>query len=294
MDLYFVGTQNKEHDEYMIRKNRSRLFSYAEKPTYTIKRYLNASNKLFIDSGAFSIANKVRRGKNLTIDDYIQFINENKRPDLFAAFDVIPIPLNTQTAKDSAEQSLYNYLYMLDRIEQKDKLIPVYHYGEDFSYLEKILSYDPKYIAFGGRGGVHTKYLYDCLDKFFDIISGQKVHAFGITVLDLLEQYPFTSADSTSYQKVATMGGIFLECLNKTVKVSVSTIKDNLHFNHLPDNIKKLILDEIEKYGYTLEQLQTNTNKRIEFNVDYFTRWEQNYEYKPRKKVRKSSLLSKI
>ena len=69
-DLYFVGTQNKEHDEYMIKKNCSRLFSYAEKPFYTIKRYLEHPNKLFIDSGAFSIANKVRRGKNLTIDDY--------------------------------------------------------------------------------------------------------------------------------------------------------------------------------------------------------------------------------
>ena len=69
-DLYFVGTQNKEHDEYMIKKNCSRLFSYAEKPFYTIKRYLEHPNKLFIDSGAFSIANKVRRGKNLTIDDF--------------------------------------------------------------------------------------------------------------------------------------------------------------------------------------------------------------------------------
>jgi hypothetical protein len=263
MDLYFVGTQNKEQDEYMIRKNCSRLFSYAEKPYYTIKRYLEYPNKLFIDSGAFSIVNKVRRGKNLTIDDYIEFINNQTRPDFFAAFDVIPRPLNTHTAKNSAEQSLYNYLYMLDRIEQKDKLIPVYHYGEDFSYLEKILSYNPTYIAFGGRGGIHTKYLYDCLDKFFDIVSGIKVHAFGITVLDLLEQYPFTSADSTSYQKVATMGGIFLECLNKTVKISTSTIKDNLHFIHLPNEIQKHILDEIEKYGYTLEQLQNNTNKRI-------------------------------
>ena len=84
-DLYFVGTQNKEHDEYMIKKNCSRLFSYAEKPFYTIKRYLEHPNKLFIDSGAFSIANKVTRGKNLTIDDYIEFINSNTRPDLYAS-----------------------------------------------------------------------------------------------------------------------------------------------------------------------------------------------------------------
>ena len=292
-DLYFVGTQNKEHDEYMIKKNCSRLFSYAEKPFYTIKRYLEHPNKLFIDSGAFSIANKVRRGKNLTIDDYIEFINSNTRPDLYASFDVIPRPLTTETAKNSAEQSLNNYLYMLDRLDKPEKLIPVYHYGEDFKYLEKILELKPNYIAFGGRGGISTKYLYTCLDTFFDILKGSnvKTHAFGITVLNLLEQYPFTSADSTSYQKVATMGGIFLESLNTTIKISTSTLNDNNHYQYQKEDIKKLINEEIEKYGYNLQDLQTSTNRRIEFNVDYFTRWAENYQYKPRQKTTRKALF---
>ena len=292
-DLYFVGTQNKEHDEYMIKKNCSRLFSYAEKPFYTIKRYLEHPNKLFIDSGAFSIANKVRRGKNLTIDDYIEFINSNTRPDLYASFDVIPRPLTTETAKNSAEQSLNNYLYMLDKLDKPEKLIPVYHYGEDFKYLEKILELKPNYIAFGGRGGISTKYLYTCLDTFFDILKGSnvKTHAFGITVLNLLEQYPFTSADSTSYQKVATMGDIFLESLNTTIKISTSTLNDNNHYQYQKEDIKKLINEEIEKYGYNLQDLQTSTNRRIEFNVDYFTRWAENYQYKPRQKTTRKALF---
>ena len=292
-DLYFVGTQNKEHDEYMIKNNCSRLFSYAEKPFYTIKRYLEHPNKLFIDSGAFSIANKVRRGKNLTIDDYIEFINSNTRPDLYASFDVIPRPLTTETAKNSAEQSLNNYLYMLDKLDKPEKLIPVYHYGEDFKYLEKILELKPNYIAFGGRGGISTKYLYTCLDTFFDILKGSnvKIHAFGITVLNLLEQYPFTSADSTSYQKVATMGGIFLESLNTTIKISTSTLNDNNHYQYQKEDIKKLINEEIEKYGYNLQDLQTSTNRRIEFNVDYFTRWAENYQYKPRQKTTRKALF---
>ena len=292
-DLYFVGTQNKEHDEYMIKKNCSRLFSYAEKPFYTIKRYLEHPNKLFIDSGAFSIANKVTRGKNLTIDDYIEFINSNTRPDLYASFDVIPRPLTTETAKNSAEQSLNNYLYMLDKLDKPEKLIPVYHYGEDFKYLEKILELKPNYIAFGGRGGISTKYLYTCLDTFFDILKGSnvKTHAFGIRVLNLLEQYPFTSADSTSYQKVATMGGIFLESLNTTIKISTSTLNDNNHYQYQKEDIKKLINEEIEKYGYNLQDLQTSTNRRIEFNVDYFTRWAENYQYKPRQKTTRKALF---
>ena len=293
-DLYFVGSQNLEHDRYMLEKGCKRLFSFAEKPYSKINMYLDNDYKLFIDSGAFSIAHKAIRGKNLTIDDYIEFINNQTRPNLFASFDVIPLPLTVETAINSAEQSLNNYLYMLDKINQPEKLIPVYHYGEDFKYLEKILSYNPKYIAFGGRGGVHTKYLYTCLDKFFDILKGTnvKVHAFGITVLDLLEQYPFTSADSTSYQKVATMGGIFSEKLNKTIKISTTTLKDPLHFKHLPEDIQNIMRNEIEMCGYTVEQLENSTNKRIEFNVDYFLRWAEQYEYKPRKKVKKKSLFS--
>lgn len=295
MELFFVGTQNKEHDQYMIRKQCSRLFSYAEKPYYTIRRYLETENRLFIDSGAFSIAHKATRGKNLNIDGYIEFINKQDRPDLFAAFDVIPYPLTEESAKYSAEKSYSNYLYMLDRIDKKDKLLPVYHYGEDFSYLEKILNCESQYIAYGGRGGVHTKDLYSSLDKFFEIISkinpNIKVHAFGITVLNILESYPFASADSTSYQKVATMGGIFVESINRAIKISDSTIKDNSHFIHQNNYIKNVILEEIEKYGYTFEQLQSSTNKRIEFNVDYFLRWQSNYQYKPIEKPKKKKLF---
>ena len=150
-------------------------------------------------------------------------------------------------------------------------------------------------MAFGGRNGVHTKYLYDSLDKFFDLIQRKhptvKVHAFGITVLDILECYPFTSADSTSYQKSATMGAINVECLNKVIKISNQTIKDINHFNNLPDHLKNLIIDEIGKYGYTLERLQNNTNQRINFNVDYFLRWQNSYQYKPRKIIKRTSLI---
>ena len=295
MELFFVGTQNKEHDNYMIRKQCSRLFSFAEKPYYILNRYKETKNRIFIDSGAFSIAHKATRGKNLTIDDYITFINNNERPDLYAAFDVIPFPLSHDSAEYSAIKSWENYLYMLDRINQKDKLLPVYHYGEDFKYLRRILESDANYIAFGGRGGVHTKDLYSCLDKFFDIVKeikpNVKVHAFGITVLDILEKYPFTSADSTSYQKIATMGGIFLECINSTINISPSTVKSKNHFIYKIPQIQDLILKEIEKYGYNFQELQNSTNKRIEFNVDYFMRWIANYKYKPVQKPKKKPLF---
>lgn len=291
MELFFVGSQNIEHDNYMIKKSCPRLFSFAEKPYSKMRMYEGSACKLFLDSGAFSIAHGARRGKNLTIDDYIEFINKHPRVELYAAFDVIPLPLNEETAFKAAEDSWSNYLYMLNKVNQPEKLLPVYHYGESLDSLRRIVDSGAKYIAYGGRGGVHTKYLYSSLDKFFDIVGNRKVHAFGITVLDILESYPFTSADSTSYQKVATMGGIFLECINRAIKISKSTIKDNTHFIYQDNHIKNLILQEIENYGYNFEQLQDSTNRRIEFNVDYFMRWVSNYQYKPNKKPKKKSLF---
>lgn len=291
MELFFVGSQNIEHDNYMIKKSCPRLFSFAEKPYSKMRMYEESACKLFLDSGAFSIAHGARRGKNLTIDDYIEFINQHPRVELYAAFDVIPLPLNEETAFKAAEDSWSNYLYMLDKINQPEKLLPVYHYGESLDSLKRIVDSGAQYVAYGGRGGVHTKYLYNSLDKFFDIVKDRKVHAFGITVLDILESYPFTSADSTSYQKVATMGGIFLECINRAIKISKSTTKDGTHFIYQDKYIKDLILQEIEKYGYNFEQLQDSTNRRIEFNVDYFMRWVSNYQYKPNKKPKKKSLF---
>ncbi len=188
---------------------------------------------------------------------------------------------------------------MIDNVKEefKDKIVPVYHYGEDFKYLTRMLEgyngYKPKYIAFGGRGGVHTKDLYPSLDKFFDVIKKSnnpdvKTHAFGITVLKLLETYPFTSADSTSFLQTAINGGIFCDCLKGAmVKISSNTKGDTKNYLHKNTDIKNAIKHEVERLGYTIESLQTDYRARLKFNVDYFIRWQKDYKYTPRAIKRK-------
>lgn len=299
-DLYFAGIQALELDEYLSSKNAHRLFSYADKPKKRLQMFNDCESKIFMDSGAFGVAHS---GKQITIDEYIDFINETPRVTLFAALDVIPWPvLDTENARISAEQSWENYIHMIERVkpEYKDKIVPTYHYGEDFKYLRRMLQghegYKPPYIAFGGRGGVHTDKLYGSLDTFFKVIKEErpdvKTHAFGITVLKLLESYPFTSADSTSYLQTAVNGGIFLECLNgRMIKISNQTIKDTQHYKHKQQEIKDLIDKEIEKYGYTVDDLAESFRARFRFNIDYFLRWQKSYEYKPVKKVVRKKLF---
>ena len=299
-DLYFAGIQALELDEYLSSRNAHRLFSYADKPKKRLQMFDDCSSKVFMDSGAFGVAHS---GKQITLDEYIEFINDTPRVTLFACLDVIPWPvLNTETAILSAEQSWNNYIYMIERVkpEYRDKIVPTYHYGEDFKYLKTMLQghegYKPPYIAFGGRGGIHTDKLYGSLHTFFKIIKEQrpdvKVHAFGITVLKLLESYPFTSADSTSYLQTAVNGGVFLECLKgKMIKISNQTQKDLQHYKHRPQQVQDLIKQEVEKYGYTIEDLAESFRARFRFNIDYFLRWQKQYKYKPVNKVVRKALF---
>lgn len=298
-DLYFAGIQALELDEYLSSKNAHRLFSYADKPKKRLQMFNDCQSKIFMDSGAFGVAHS---GKQITLDQYINFINETPRVTLFACLDVIPWPTLTQeTAKISAEQSWINYCYMIERVkpEYKDKIVPVYHYGEDFKYLKQMLhgyeGYKSPYIAYGGRGGIHTKHLYSSLDKFFDIIKDTrpnvKTHAFGITVLKLLESYPFTSADSTSYLQTAVNGGIFVECLNRMIKISEQTLKDPQNYEHKDSHIKDLITQEINNYGYTVQELKESFRARFRFNIDYFLRWQKSYTYVEKVKVRRKTLF---
>lgn len=296
-DLYFAGIQALELDEYLSSKNCCRLMSYADKPYSRLKMYDECQSKVFMDSGAFGVAHS---GKIITLDEYIEFINNTPRPDLFACLDVIPWPLNEETAIESSNKSWENYVYMLEHVkdEYKHKIIPTYHYGENFDTLERMLDghngYKPPYIAFGGRNGVHTKHLYSCLDKFFEIIKQKrpdvKTHAFGITVLELLEQYPFTSADSTSYLQTAINGSIFTNAVG-VVKLSDRTLKDPKNFEHKPDQYKQLVEDEIKSYGYDINELKESFRVRLRYNVDYFVRWQESYTYKPRTKIKRKSLI---
>lgn len=299
-DLYFAGIQALELDEYLSSKNAHRLFSYADKPKKRLRMFNDCESKIFMDSGAFGVAHS---GKEITLDEYIQFINETPRVTLFACLDVIPWPvLNTETAEESANKSWENYVYMLQHVkeEYKDKIVPVYHYGEDFKHLHRMLEgyngYKPPYIAFGGRGGIHTNKLYTSLDEFFKIIKqvrpDVKTHAFGITVLKLLESYPFTSADSTSYLQTAVNGGIFLECLNgKMIKISEQTLKDPLNYEHKNQHTKDIINEEIIKYGYTVKDLKESFRARFRFNIDYFLRWQKSYKYVEKVKIKPRKLF---
>lgn len=287
-NLYFAGQQAKEVDEYLQSKNALRLFSQVnERKRIEEWRESGHASKLFIDSGAFSVAHN---GKTVDIDMYIDYINNRPDIPIFVELDVIPFPvLNTETAKQCCEASWQNYLYMKERVTSPCFLLPLYHFGEPKDALKRILNTEvngklPEYIGIGGRHGVST----DLQDKYFHEIFAiiqqsdnpkVKVHAFGMTVIKLLEKFPFYSADSTTWLQLGINGNILTKSygiLNVSERGKFNKDNVNAYSPELQDKVE----EELREHGYTLEEVSTNYKARLKFNIDTLYEWAQNYQYK--------------
>lgn len=292
-NLYFAGSRQKCAEHHLISKKCPRLFSQSNERRWILEYGQldgNVRPNLFVDSGAFSVAHS---GKTVDVDEYIDFIKQtNDFVNVYAQLDSIPFPeLNAKTARECSELSWQNYLYMVDKIPSPEKLLPLYHFGEPKENLKRILNTPidalggkpPSYIGIGGRHGVTTDQQINYFDDIFKIIQNSdnpnvKVHAFGVTVLRLLEQFPFFSADSTSYLKYAIYGIIITKYGGVAVSSRSLHSSKNLFSYH--EKAKQAIMDIINQSPYTLEELSTDTNARIKFNIDFYKNWADNYTYK--------------
>lgn len=298
-DLYFAGAYNKHAEEYLIEHNGYRLQSQLidrKNITYWCNHKSDKS-KLFIDSGAYTAYTK---GITISVDDYIDYLNSiTDKCTIFAQLDTIPgrfnQPKTIEEVQKAPELSWNNYLYMRERLEEPEKLIPIFHQGENYKWLENMLEWtDSKgnHIPYIGISpAVDVPGLEDFLDKSFSIISKSsnpnvKTHAFGMTRLKILETYPYTSADSTSWKLSAAMGTIY-------TPYGQIYISDRRPFD--PKYIKNQHsdgYDKIEKYinslGFSFEEAENTDWARYIINIQYLLDWAKNYKFKGKKKYRKS------
>jgi hypothetical protein len=287
-NIYFAGHGHKSTDQYLFDRNACRLFSFVNEPEHIRRWDAAGHSKLFVDSGAFSVAHN---GAEVSIDNYINFINAHPDINVFAELDQIPYPeLSTTTARQSAEKSWENYNYMMDQLKiDKDKLLPLYHFGESKAHLLKILNTPvggklPAYIGIGGRHGVSTLEQARYFDEIFYLVQNSqnpnvKIHVFGMTVLDLLERYPFYSADSTTWCMLAINGSILTKTAG-AVLISNYNLYNKANFINLSSDAQQQILNEIEEMGYNYTELAEDYTARLRFNIDYFLDWAESYQYR--------------
>ncbi len=305
IDLYFAGSGTKEAADRIRERNCNQLLSQLNERKKVLEwvQYLKdnpqCTSKLFIDSGAFSAHTK---GKEVDVDEYIELLNEiDEQVYIFAQVDKIPgefgKPKTREQLEDAPRESWENYLYMKDRVKSRDKLLPVFHQGEDFKWLENMLEYRHEdgspiwYIGISPANDVSTTMKAKWLQKVFRTIKyssnpGVKTHSFGMTSLHLLETFPFTSADSTSWILTGANGSIMTKY--GTVTVSDRQLQRPEHIYNKSTQLQNVIRDAVLETGYDLDDLVKDGNKRTLYHVDYLKDWCDSYQFKGLNTYKKS------
>lgn len=294
MDLFLVGPEKDIIMNEVTQVTKSNvLFNFGDGKKAT-ERYMHAikPKKLFIDSGAFSAWTK---GKTVDLDAYIDWINERADfIDLYGQIDVIPGDIrNGATSKqvaEAAEATWKNYLVMRPRMVNPDGLLYTFHVGEPYDYLRQALEWrDPEgnpidYMALGGMVGKPMPIKWQFLDTCFKIIKESsnpnvKIHAFGMTSLDILEAYPITSADSTSWIMTGANGNIMTDFGIIAVSDQMARLPE--HYSHLREDLQLAFQESLSVFGFTLDELRHSRDNRIMFNARYMNHKVSNLQYRP-------------
>lgn len=276
------------HEKNLIRK----IVDYKKThPEYTAK--------IFVDSGAFTAYTK---GVKIDIDEYCAFIDEvGDYVDTFAELDDVPDPANMDYTK--AANSWNNYLYMIHHVrpELRDKIIPVFHYGEDFKWLKNMLEYtheDGKHIDYiglaislEGTQKVRIGWANEARKIILESSNPNvKTHAFGVGVKSVMEHINVTSTDATSWLKRAAYGMIAVDDHSVYISELQAQKADGRHFVDQSTAYKDAVLAKIKERGFTLEQLTQDSYARAEFNIMDTVEWVKKLNLNDKGRTAKKNL----
>jgi hypothetical protein len=160
---------------------------------------------LLLDSGAYGAWT---RGIELDLDEYCTFIKRNKRAlGAYVNVDVIPgtkehATRSREALEKSARASYQNFNRMRDKGLSP---IPVFHQGEDWKWLLKMIDERVPYIGISPYAKARAKSIKEWLDQVFCIITDKegdpvvKTHGFGVLSPRTICRYPWYTVDGTSW-----------------------------------------------------------------------------------------------
>jgi len=275
-----VKTEKKDKVEFTEEEFETRL-STNQKILFSFKK--SGAAQFFTD-WSFNKNPDVRK----YLDEYIEFIHKYKNQLMgYVNLDIIY----------NAEESFENQQYM-----EKHGLrpIPVFHYGEDFKWLEHYIdNYD--YIGIGGvAGGITLQQFVNSLgNKAFEYIARKKpnikVHGFAVTSVNLMRRFKWQSCDSTTWLKHAAYGNVMVPSYDPIkrkfnycapsliVSVSdISLIKES-KTPHYTIAYSAKVIERIEQYfsevGVDPEQLKVDNLERMKVNIYYFEQLRLDKEF---------------
>ena len=245
---------------------------------------------LFLDSGAFSAWT---RKESISVEEYGEFALEHlEHVDLIANLDVIPGEFGRKGTQEELEQSARqgyeNYWKLIDMGIPPEKLIHIFHQDEDFSWLERMV--DEMEIIGISPANDRTvpqkcKWLDTCMNYVIDSDGWPivKLHAFGLTSIPLVREYPWYSIDSTSWLYMARYGAVFVPKSNHSgydysrspysiffSERSAANKIECKHYRTLSGLEQKYLRDYIESKQLTLNAAIESGLVRDQLNMMYY------------------------
>ena len=250
MLVYFACSPSKQHIKLLAKENvENVLFSYhfIKKPD-ELMRLLDgyAPKHMIIDSGAFSVWSN---GGTVDIDAYANFCvaMQKRLPNIdlnIVNLDVLPgqwgfVPSQEQI-DESAEKGWQNMLYL----EAKGlKVIHVFHQHEKFEVLDRLVEHSD-YIGISPANDVSNKEKLAWMNKVFSKIKNNvRTHGFAVTSHRQLYNYPYYSADSSSWVTPARYGRIPL--MTKTHEIKAIAYKNQSDIEKYWDLLKDVGIETI-------------------------------------------------
>ena len=264
-------------------------------------------NRLFVDSGAFSF----HTGKaTLDLEEYITFLNSiDDRITVCAQVDTIPgrfgMPKSKEDYEASAQKSWDNYLYMRTKLKSPKKLTPVFHFGESFSALQRMLDYRDEngepidYIGISPANDTSQQIKDAYMRDVYDFIAKSsnpnvKTHLYGMTSIKGLSKVPAYSADSISHRHIAAYNKLLVPTygvISITDRARTSRSKSSMSFIDTADEASlKEVTDYLSYLGTSLEQCRNDSSMRCAVTMYTITKLVKENAYHP-KNVTKSKRL---
>ncbi len=220
---------------------------------FYFKSHWDRFEEIILDSGAYWAW---RNHGEINRQNYLDYcIRHKDRIHNFVVLDRIPgryapkgqrvqIPESAYVA--SAEVTYENYRHMVKRMGEAgvspDRIIHVFHMREPFSFLREMVDIDKvPYIglsvsnARGVKKSERHQWLNDCMEVLRNedgtLKYGVKLHAFGISSFKWLSEFPWHSADASSWGIEARNSCVFMPSLRKHGRRSYNGVPFELKWN---------------------------------------------------------------
>ncbi len=245
-----------------------------------------------MDSGVFSTW---KRGNVVGIDEYIAFVHKNLDwIEVCVNMDMIPSKYGqarTQAQIGESARVSYENLWYMKSCGLKP--LPVFHRGEEFIWLKRMLDEGEEYIAVSPKAADSDAIAW--LDKVFTLLTTHdgvplvRIHGMGITSTPILFRFPFYSADSTTWSNASSMGCIlYPKHIGRTIRYDLpplliyfgdQTIKKTITgFAALSPIEQKQVLDYLEEAGVSHYQLRYDYLARAKSTGLFFKKVLQELE----------------